>query len=1617
VDDTEPEILDNMANKVGWLVLLLNLSTCFPTQNLGTSDTNHYHSYEQVQAEFKEYETTHPTLAKSHSIGQSVQGRELLVLQISSGVDKPREVGKPMFKWVANMHGNEAVGRQLVMFMAKYLLVNYGMDDRVTRLVNSTDLWLMPSLNPDGFAAGQEGDCGSMASGGRGRVNARMMDLNRDFPDQFRDGHTQEDLVRGRQPETLAAMTWIVSNPFVLSGNLHGGSVVASYPFDDSSTHVQSGRKSAAPDDAVFVHLAHLYADNHATMHFGNICPGDDFPGGVTNGAQWYDVPGGMEDFNYLHSNCFEITMELSCCKYPMGKELVTEWKNNKESLLQFMEATHMGVKGLVKDNAGNPVQGAVVKVEGINHNITTTEQGEYWRLLTPGTYTLSVHAVDYESSEPRNVVVTDKHEAIVESFVLSKRSTNTKQTSNIGSSSDKEGVTLSPEGFRSPPEFVYHHYDELVSYLAFYGHHFPNITRVYTIGQTVEGRNLTAIEISDHPGIHEPGEPEFKYVGNMHGNEVVGRELLLVLVKYLCEGYGIDERVTRLVNSTRIHILPTMNPDGFEVGHEGDKQSVVGRANAHGKDLNRNFPDQFFTKPNENGVAEPETKAIMAWSKLYPFVLSANLHGGSLVANYPYDDTANPRDMSGHSSFSPDEETFQMLARVYSMAHPRMKTGHPCPESREFFPDGITNGAHWYSVSGGMQDWNYLHTNDFEITLELGCTKYPQHQELATYWQENKESLLRFMESVHLGITGFVRDSDGKGVSNATVTVEGIDHDVVTAADGDYWRLLSPGKYKVTVTAPGMDPATREVEVKSIMYVDSETGLMGAKKYDFTLQPDSSKDWSLLSDFNLNENLEQEHYLSNEEIKGFLAEMENKYSEVAEAFINDADWSTSVPGLKLGVEKDNSMDTPKVGVLLIGGLYGSQPIGREVLVRLARHMGEGFKRGDNIVTMILKRADIYILPAVDMTKFKDAKVGSCSYKDPLIMDKEAGNSFRQNQQIGAEAVKRFMGRFNIKLALSLEGNGMFVRMPWDEINVGDSNTDAQEVFKMMANTYLRSHSIMKKKSSPCAGTRLDGMKVKTDGFPTGVVHGAELQPNIYKGTMLDYIWEKYNIPMISAHISCCNFPKSRNLLQLYKENLPPILKFLELVYQGVWGKVTDSDNNPISNVTINIGGKLEVTDMDGMFMTVYPEGKHKMELVHKSYQTKNMQFTIEKSRMTRKDIVMDSLAPSLSYHTMEQVKTSLNSLVSQYPNYAMMYDHLDLECIKITDDIPSEKMKPVIRVLGWGSVGVEVSLALAQYLVTRIGKDDMVTDITTEYEVHVLFGKNSSSMATSSSVPCPATNTMRDMKLGKARDEWSNTVAGKREIFGLDFVSGSGAIQGRGSSEYRHMLVGDTSQCQSGQTVDDGATVPGNSAGLIVGLSCCDKPAALGSIWAAHSRAVLTAINSLEGVHGELVDSSGDIVVGSLDKLAVNQSELAIELDSGHFWVLLPTGQHTLSVGKATKLVRVLPGELARVKIEVERKGMPWMVLFSIIATGLGVSYLILTVCRRRRRKGFKGSKVGFQKLTDRSEEFTDSEEENVEFDKTLAKLGLPPSKTPYHDYRDSDTESEEDNLLFTKP
>jgi len=370
-----------------------------------------YETHKQMIGRLRNIEQRNPNIAKIGSIGTSVKGKPLVYLKLSGNVNR-RSLMEPMVKYVGNMHGNEVVSRQVLIYLAEYLANGYGRDGRITRLLNTTEIFLLPTLNPDGFEISREGSCDNNRLG---RENANRVDLNRNFPRQFDE--PQNDLRRlrnGREPETLAAMDWITRNPFVLSANLHAGAVVASYPFDDSPRHRTTGFYSASPDDRTFKYLAQVYARNHREMHKNVRCTrADDFPGGITNGAKWYDVPGGMQDFNYIHSNAMEITLELSCCKHPPASSLPRHWLDNKNALIAYIEQTQSGVKGVVMDINGSPVSGAKVSVVGINRDVKTTGAGEYWKVLPPGQYRLVARG-DGGSSREVEVSVDGKDPAIV---------------------------------------------------------------------------------------------------------------------------------------------------------------------------------------------------------------------------------------------------------------------------------------------------------------------------------------------------------------------------------------------------------------------------------------------------------------------------------------------------------------------------------------------------------------------------------------------------------------------------------------------------------------------------------------------------------------------------------------------------------------------------------------------------------------------------------------------------------------------------------------------------------------------------------------------------------------------------------------------------------------------------------------------------------------------------------------------------------------------------------------------------------------------------------------------------------------------------------------------------
>jgi hypothetical protein len=183
---------------------------------------------------------------------------------------------------------------------------------------------------------------------------------------------------------------------------------------------------------------------------------------------------------------------------------------------------------------------------------------------------------------------------------------------------------------------YGYHDYQALTSRLQEFAVAYPDIVRLFSLGRSVRNREIWALEITDNPDTEED-EPEFKYVSTLHGDEAIGTELTLKFAELLLVEYGRNERVTTLVDSTDIWIVPLMNPDGHEFGV---------RLNALLFDLNRSFPvypfdyqtTQFDGEPLHDAWRPPEVRHVMRWSAANSFVLSASFHSGGLGVRYPYD-------------------------------------------------------------------------------------------------------------------------------------------------------------------------------------------------------------------------------------------------------------------------------------------------------------------------------------------------------------------------------------------------------------------------------------------------------------------------------------------------------------------------------------------------------------------------------------------------------------------------------------------------------------------------------------------------------------------------------------------------------------------------------------------------------------------------------------------------------------------------------------------------------------------------------------------------------------------------------------------------------------------
>ena len=328
--------------------------------------------------------------------------------------------------------------------------------------------------------------------------------------------------------------------------------------------------------------------------------------------------------------------------------------------------------------------------------------------------------------------------------------------------------------------------YSEIAPTLLNYQNAFPNLCQRHDLGAAhSRTRRLWALKISDNVGVEE-FEPEFTYIATMHGDEIVGTKMCMLLIDYMLTNYGTDTQVTNLIDEVEIWIVPLMNPDGYD-------RSPRTRYNNQGFDLNRSFPD--LGDSNDPNDYPTEVAVMMNWHADQSIVLAANLHGGALVVNYPFDNEDTG------SRYSDYQNLMVNISEAYSILNP------PMWNSPSFY-HGVTNGADWYIIDGGMQDYVWHFHGCTETTIELSNTKEPSSSTIGQFWSENRDAMLAYMEKCLIGVRGLVTDANTGAPLAATVTVVGRYQDLRTDPDvGDYHRMLLPGTYDLRFDADGYDP------------------------------------------------------------------------------------------------------------------------------------------------------------------------------------------------------------------------------------------------------------------------------------------------------------------------------------------------------------------------------------------------------------------------------------------------------------------------------------------------------------------------------------------------------------------------------------------------------------------------------------------------------------------------------------------------------------------------------------------------------------------------------------------------------------------------------------------
>lgn len=366
----------------------------------------------------------------------------------------------------------------------------------------------------------------------------------------------------------------------------------------------------------------------------------------------------------------------------------------------------------------------------------------------------------------------------------------------------------------------TYEAYEEMMFDFA---QNHPDKCEIITLGTLSSNRKILVAHINN--GVSD-GKPKFLYTSTIHGDETTGYIMMLRLIDYLLENQTLPE-VQNVLDNIDLFVCPNTNPDGT---YHGGNNTVNGatRANAQGIDMNRNFPDMNDGPHPDGNPYATETEWLMDFAQNYQFTMAANYHGGAEVMNYPWDN---------ETDLHVDDAWWQLVSREYADLCHQVN-----PNYMTFMNNGITNGAQWYMIGGGRQDYmNYYHKCR-EVTIECSDTKCPSGSQLPNFWNINKNSIFAYMNQCLYGIHGVVTDMNTGAPVSATISISNHDNDYSVVESqmpaGDFHRPIKGGTYNVVVTANGYYPFQQTVTV-----ADGQTVVLNV-----ALEPGEG----LIADFNV---------------------------------------------------------------------------------------------------------------------------------------------------------------------------------------------------------------------------------------------------------------------------------------------------------------------------------------------------------------------------------------------------------------------------------------------------------------------------------------------------------------------------------------------------------------------------------------------------------------------------------------------------------------------------------------------------------------------------------------------------------------------------------------------